>query len=311
MRRNAEDPALAWKPTILIVDDDLADLELIASILEPLHTMPKCVQSSRTAAELISTEKYDSIFLDWLMPEMNGIELARHIRESKRNSTVPIVMLTVKTEPEAMQHAFQAGVNFFLTKPLTAAKAKRLLNVSRGMILAERRREKRVSVSLDVLCSWNGERVRGKALNLSNGGVFLRPEKAPPQGVAITVALQLPGRAQRIELVGTVARVVERTGVGVKFTKCPPADRKLLAEFIDNMVETLPPERVVSQPISHQILIADDNATERELLEALLVEEGYMLRLAGDGQEALESFTREQPDLVLLDVKMPKLNGFD
>ena len=118
---------MSGKRKILIVDDDLAALELIASTLELLDAMPKCVQSSRQAVELINKEKFDQIFLDWMMSEMDGLEVARRIRQSERNSTVPIVMLTGKTEPESMQHAFQAGVNFFLAKPVTVGKVARLL----------------------------------------------------------------------------------------------------------------------------------------------------------------------------------------
>ncbi len=58
------------KPKILVVDDDLAALELIAGTLQSLAVRPCCVQSSRAAAELISKAKFDGIFLDWLMPEM-------------------------------------------------------------------------------------------------------------------------------------------------------------------------------------------------------------------------------------------------
>ena len=63
--------------------------------------------------------------------------------------------------------------------------------------------------------------------------------------------------------------------------------------------------------MGYKILIADDDAACREVLEALLTDQGYETRQAGDGHEAFESVAREQPDLVLLDVMMPKLNGFE
>lgn len=232
------------KCKILVVDDDLAALELISQALESLDTMPKCMQSSRAAAELIEAERFDAVFLDWMMPEMDGLEVARHIRQSESNRTVTIVMLTANTEPEAMQRAFEAGVTFFLTKPLSPAKVRRLLNVSRGTILAERRRHRRVSVSLDVLCAWDGERIRGKTVDLSGSGLHLLVEKIPPPGVSITLALSLPAAAPHLELVGNVVHAVRGTSVGVRFTKSRPADRARLAEFVEKMAETLPPEKV-------------------------------------------------------------------
>ncbi len=60
-----------------------------------------------------------------------------------------------------------------------------------------------------------------------------------------------------------------------------------------------------------RILIADDEPVNQELLEAFLVKEGYELEFANDGLDALEKVESFQPDLVLLDVMMPKMSGFE
>jgi two-component system sensor histidine kinase/response regulator len=59
-----------------------------------------------------------------------------------------------------------------------------------------------------------------------------------------------------------------------------------------------------------KVLVVDDNAENRALAEATLTEEGYEVVLASGGQEGLTLFEREQPDCVLLDVRMPDLDGF-
>ncbi len=61
----------------------------------------------------------------------------------------------------------------------------------------------------------------------------------------------------------------------------------------------------------HRILIADDNAANRELLEAYLVNIECELETAVDGQDTLDKIASFGPDLVLLDVMMPKLSGFE
>ena len=63
--------------------------------------------------------------------------------------------------------------------------------------------------------------------------------------------------------------------------------------------------------MSQKILVADDEPNIVISLEYLLKREGYVVVIARDGQEALESITRERPDLVLLDVMMPKKSGFE
>ena len=64
-------------------------------------------------------------------------------------------------------------------------------------------------------------------------------------------------------------------------------------------------------PISGTIVVADDQAANRELLEELLTTQGFKVIGVSDGAAALEELTRVQADLVLLDVMMPRMNGFE
>lgn len=61
---------------------------------------------------------------------------------------------------------------------------------------------------------------------------------------------------------------------------------------------------------SARVLVVDDNAANRELARAVLEDEGHEVALATSGQEALDLFAHQQPDCVLLDVRMPGLDGF-
>ncbi len=63
--------------------------------------------------------------------------------------------------------------------------------------------------------------------------------------------------------------------------------------------------------MSKSVLIADDEPNIVISLEFLLEQAGYQIRVAHDGQEALEAIQRQPPDLVLLDVMLPRLSGFD
>ena len=59
-----------------------------------------------------------------------------------------------------------------------------------------------------------------------------------------------------------------------------------------------------------KILVADDDPSIRELVRELLAGEGYAVRTAADGREALECVDRDRPDLVLCDIFMPRLDGW-
>jgi twitching motility two-component system response regulator PilH len=59
-----------------------------------------------------------------------------------------------------------------------------------------------------------------------------------------------------------------------------------------------------------RILVVDDSPVERHLLTELLTGKGYAVSLAADGAQGIETARREQPDLILMDIVMPGLNGF-
>lgn len=62
---------------------------------------------------------------------------------------------------------------------------------------------------------------------------------------------------------------------------------------------------------SSRVLIADDIPQNRELLEACLADEGYEILMAGNGSEAMEMVESRQPDLILLDIMMPRMSGYE
>jgi two-component system alkaline phosphatase synthesis response regulator PhoP len=67
----------------------------------------------------------------------------------------------------------------------------------------------------------------------------------------------------------------------------------------------------ISNLAQSKILIADDNIQNCELIDAYLSDEGYELSVAYDGQQAMKRVDELQPDLVLLDIMMPKLSGYE
>lgn len=60
-----------------------------------------------------------------------------------------------------------------------------------------------------------------------------------------------------------------------------------------------------------RVLIADDNEQNRELLDAYLADEEYEILMANDGQETIEVVDAQQPDLILLDIMMPRMSGYE
>ena len=117
---------------ILVVDDD----ELVRLALEEL-LMPEgyeihTASSGREALDKIKENIYDLLMLDIIMPEMDGIELCRKIREKDDYSEVPIVFLTAKSREEDRSVGLEAGANLFLSKPISPEKLLTLISEAIG-----------------------------------------------------------------------------------------------------------------------------------------------------------------------------------
>jgi signal transduction histidine kinase/DNA-binding response OmpR family regulator len=87
-----------------------------------------------------------------------------------------------------------------------------------------------------------------------------------------------------------------------------PLDLATVVRQLREQVAVSTPRTAERQP---RILVVDDDANIRELLTQEFVEAGYAVATAGDGHEALAEVRRSRPDLVVLDVMMPEMNGFD
>ena len=81
-------------------------------------------------------------------------------------------------------------------------------------------------------------------------------------------------------------------------------------DLITSTLHTRADQPVKSKPESGRILVVEDSVTSREFLKSILEEVGYTVSTANDGAEALQRLKREQYDIIISDVDMPKINGF-
>lgn len=110
----------APEASILIVDDNDMNLKVAQGLLQPLQLKIDTADSGRRALELIQTKKYHMIFMDHMMPVMDGVETTQRIRSMDDNyyKTIPIVALTANAVSEAKETFAKAGMNDFVAKPI-------------------------------------------------------------------------------------------------------------------------------------------------------------------------------------------------
>ena len=224
-----------FRPRILVVDDDPQMLSMLGEVLTKMGTEPRCVQSSRQAAELINKEKFDGVLLDWLMPELDGLQLAERIRWSKANSTCPMIMLTGNLEVDAMRQCFRVGINFFLQKPATVDGIQNLIKAARDLMMQERLRYQRIPLLTPIRCQWRVQNfdqwAKGESVNLSTSGMLARMESEPPPGALVQVSFQLPGEREPFTCAACVVRLAAGGHVGLRFTNLSRDERWRLMNF--------------------------------------------------------------------------------
>ncbi|GAB1420560.1 response regulator [Anaerolineales bacterium] len=107
---------------ILIVDDDVDSLKLIGIMLQRHGYEVAAVNSGRQALAKADAEIPDLIILDVMMPDMNGLDVCRRLRENPKTAHIPIIMFTAKTLIDDKVKGFEAGADDYLTKPTHPAE---------------------------------------------------------------------------------------------------------------------------------------------------------------------------------------------
>ena len=116
---NDRDISDIYKSKILIVDDFKDNLELIKDILEDKgYENIICVLSAKEAYKELAKNNIDLILLDIMMPEINGIEACKHIKNDVLYKDIPIIIVTAKADLQTLKSSFEAGASDYIRKPI-------------------------------------------------------------------------------------------------------------------------------------------------------------------------------------------------
>jgi two-component system, OmpR family, phosphate regulon response regulator PhoB len=105
--------------TILVVEDEPAIQELIAYNLKQAGHQPLRADNAEQAMNLVQNALPDLVLLDWMLPGQSGIDFARRLRTDKRTRTVPIIMLTARSDEQEKLTGLDAGADDYITKPFS------------------------------------------------------------------------------------------------------------------------------------------------------------------------------------------------
>ena len=228
VRRN--DIALAGKK-VLVVDDDVRNIFALTSVLEQHNLQVVHAENGRAGIEaLLKTPRVDGVLMDIMMPEMDGYETMRAIRQIAEFRTLPIIAVTAKAMKGDRAKCIEAGASDYITKPVDLDQ---LFSVLRVWLVRDQEGSQTTMSGQEIMGICKGAPTRAQAAH---------------------------------ELAG---------------------ERRI------------------------KILLVDDTPENLVSLEAALGALGEQLVLANSGKEALRYLLDDDFAAILLDVRMPEMDGFE
>jgi CheY-like chemotaxis protein len=243
---------------VLIVDDDVQTLRLVGLMLERQGYKILAANTGSQAIQMARTEHPDVIVLDIMMPDMDGYEVTRRLRQDAETSNIPILMFTAKSQVEDKVSGYESGADDYLTKPIHPAELTAHLrallsrNKARGTAARER------GYTIGVLSAKGGVGVSTLVLNTAiafhqkTKAEVIAAEMRPGQGTwGIELSNNLTeGLSNLLRMrpgdisAGTLENELARMPYGVRLLMASPRckDTELMraTEQLEAIVDNLP-----------------------------------------------------------------------
>jgi two-component system, response regulator RpfG len=128
---------------VLNIDDQSTSRAILTHVIKSLNPKIKVIEKSNPeeALEWATQHKADLVYVDYLMPEMNGVDFVRLLKTLPNYAAVPVIMITIRKDAETRYAALDAGVTDFISKPIDVyeckARCKNLLTMHQQHIALE------------------------------------------------------------------------------------------------------------------------------------------------------------------------------
>lgn len=153
---------------ILVVDDNPVNLKVAEGLMQPYHMQIQTAQSGQECLELLETKQYDLILMDYMMPEMDGVDTLRAIRcrRGEYFETVPILALTADAVSGAEERFLQYGFADYISKPIDIKKLDEKL---KKYLLKEKRHETKIALKKETKPIWIEQKQTMSGIDMTVG----------------------------------------------------------------------------------------------------------------------------------------------
>jgi CheY-like chemotaxis protein/signal transduction histidine kinase/ligand-binding sensor domain-containing protein len=274
---------------VLLVEDNVINQEFMPEILGHEGIRVDIASNGEEAIAMIGQNDYSAVLMDCQMPVMDGFEATRLIRSDPRFAKLPIIAMTGNVMNEDREHCLASGMNDHIGKPVDWEEFFRIL---------ERWVKPQPAVKRIKQAELSSEEVSPLEQLMIELSVQFANASFISDELLARVKMQFPDEHQ-----AEFNSLIRHTH-STDYAK---------AQSILNTMTDLPLAHYVTAPQDQRpiVLVVDDTRVNQEIL-VLLLNQDYRVKVANNGHRALtiaQGFP--PPDLVLLDISMPEMDGFE
>ena len=324
-------PTPGSKNRVLVVEDDYATSKLLSNYLTKWGYDPVIVNSAAQALKSIEKEIFLAVLMDIVLPDANGFELLKNIREHHNCRNTPVIVCSVEAE---QQKAFLMGAVEYFVKPI---KYKYLMEVLQNYRL---KRDSNILIvdddvptlnlikevveqaGFNAIAESHSEKVNDLIENMKldlaiidldmpevNGYDLIKLIKSKPNFSKLPVIIYTGKENYKEDLKkidGLFEDLLEKNSTNIEELS------GAIKEMINRYDEPTPPEKLKEESNVVKILLVEDYKHSQIIVTRLLKKNSFEhIVVVENGVEALEKVKEQQFDLILMDMQMPIMNGFE
>ncbi len=319
------------KNRVLVVEDDYATSKLLSNYLNKWGYEPTIVNSADQALKSIDKEVFLAVLMDIILPDTNGFDLLKRIREHKNAKNTPVIVCSVEAE---QQKAFLLGAVEYFVKPikykylvevLTSYKLRKdsnILIVDDDVPTLNLIKEAIDQAGYNAIAESHPVRVIDKLDSLQldiaiidldmpeiNGFDLIKIIKSKPKFAKLPIIIYTGKENYQDDLRkidGLFADLLEKRSTNIEELS------DTITQMINSFDKPSTQEEVEKQKEGVKILLVEDYKHSQIIVTRLLKKNNFdSIIVVENGAEAVEAVKRQYFDLILMDMQMPVMNGFE
>ncbi|MCH7722780.1 MAG: response regulator [Bacteroidetes bacterium] len=316
---------------VLIIEDDYATSKLLSNYLQKWGYEPTIVNSAKQTLEIIEKDIFLAILMDIVLPDSNGLELLQKLRQIPNTKRTPVIICSVEAE---QQKAFLLGAVEYFVKPINykylvevlthykLRKDSNVLIVDDDIPTLKLLKESIQQAGFNPIAESRSPNVMGLIENIDLDLAIIDLDMPEIDGFEMIKLIKSDKKFAKLPIIiytgkenieedlqkidGMFEDLLLKNSTNIEDLQ------DVIASMIDRYDEPSTPEEIKEKPDTIKILLVEDYKHSQIIVTRLLKKNNFeSIVVVENGQEALDQVKEQKYDLILMDMQMPVMNGFE